>query len=391
MDLFSFPQIFKLPHNGIKGFLDLFKKEFLSQIFTLLKIKDFGIFSKKKIVPRIFIPVKIKDFWIFIFPELFKLLHNEIKGFLNFFSTKNLFPGISYLWRSMIFGFFYLLNFSNFHTMEFKDFWIFSKKNCFLDFHTCEDQGFLDFLFPEIFKLLHNEIKGFLDFFKRNLFPRSSHLLRSRIFGFFNFLKFSNFYTMKLKDFWIFFKKKICFLDHHTWIKDFWIFFISSNFQTFTQWNSRIFGFFQKKNGSRIFTLVRIKDFWIFYFLKFSNFYTIKLKDFWIFSKKKFVSCRSSHLLRLRIFGFFFKSSNFQTSTRNWRIFGFVQKRISFPDFHSCEDQGFLDFFISINFRAFTQWNSRIFGLFQKKNFLSRIFTLVKIKDFWIFLYPEIF
>ena len=31
-------------HIGIKGFLDFFKKEFLSQIFTLVKIKDFWIF-----------------------------------------------------------------------------------------------------------------------------------------------------------------------------------------------------------------------------------------------------------------------------------------------------------------------------------------------------------
>ena len=49
--------------------------------------------------------------------------------------------------------------------MEFKDFWIFSKKEfSFPDFHTCKDQGFLDVLSPEIFKLSHNGFQGFLKF-----------------------------------------------------------------------------------------------------------------------------------------------------------------------------------------------------------------------------------
>ena len=138
--------------------------------------------------------------------------------------------------------------------MEFKDFWIFSKKDFFPDFHISEDQGFLDisiswtfqtstqwnsrifgffpkkivswiftlvrikdfwiFLFPEIFKLLHNEIKGFLDFFsKKKLFPRSSHLLRSKIFGFFSFSKIFKLPHSGIKGFLDFKILNLLFLD----------------------------------------------------------------------------------------------------------------------------------------------------------------------------------
>ena len=206
----------------------------------LLKLSDLRIFGFVQKLDNFTVWLKFKDFWIFPLNNFFSpeiITSYRIKDFW-IFSKKNFFPRYSDLWGSRIFGFFYFLKFSNFHTMEFKDFWIFSKKDFFPDFHISEDQGFLDisiswtfqtstqwnsrifgffpkkivswiftlvrikdfwiFLFPEIFKLLHNEIKGFLDFFQKKIVSQIITLVK---------------------------------------IKDFWIFFISSNFQTSTQWN----------------------------------------------------------------------------------------------------------------------------------------------------------
>ena len=94
--------------------------------------------------------MELKDFWIFSKQNYFPNLDFDIeKGSLSvLLGAKNNFCEIN-----KISGFF-------------------QKEFSFPDFHTCEDQGFLDFfLFSEIFKLPHNGIQGFLDFFKKNCFP----------------------------------------------------------------------------------------------------------------------------------------------------------------------------------------------------------------------------
>ena len=92
--IFLFPQIFKLQHNGIKGFLDFFKTDFWIffifwnfQTFTQLEFKDFLIFSKRICFSRISDLWRSRTFGFFLFPDIFKLSHIGIKGFLDFFKT----------------------------------------------------------------------------------------------------------------------------------------------------------------------------------------------------------------------------------------------------------------------------------------------------------------
>ena len=104
------------------------------------------------------------------YPKDFKdiLDRNGFLDFSEFFYGKIKCKYHKIFWRSRIFGFFSIyLKFSNFHTKELKDFWIFFKKNfLFRIFTLVKIKDFWIFLLPEIFKLPHNELKDFWIFSK---------------------------------------------------------------------------------------------------------------------------------------------------------------------------------------------------------------------------------